>query len=713
MADITQWPGLFTRSDPHDIPFGGAVVQDNFQPVDGKLRVRPGLQSHTFPTDHPDITSTADVYCMYAWRQAATPYIAILCSNGVVYQADFASSNNESPVNVTRPSNWAHDRLGNLIRVNGKARGSLYNNTDAGGSNYYRNLGMTAPTGAPAATAAGSGGSLTAGTYWCAYRFVDDDGIASALSPVTQITAVDNDAITWSTVDGGNSSREQQNLELYRTASQEASVFYKVKTYDPAQTTLNWSDTASDNTISGYSSLSVLNPDGTLCARRQVVPPTNMDLVCAFQDRVFYASSDTTVTARRNVILYSEVDEPESVPATQNILVVQDNAGAADWITALGGFGSQLMIFQERHTYLLRYSYSPVVDGAITLWLSRGCINQRCWQKHEDVLYSMDMFGCWKMSGGQYSRISDPIADYWSDATICFTNKLWFFSSLDPVNNVIRWHVQFDGDEDSYTRPTRALCYDIETGAWWTESYPIELSGSVVVEQSGQMRTLIGAENDKILALNEGTSDIISTAVSGTVTASDATSITDSTAAFTAAMVDAPVVITGGTGQGQVRTITSRTATKLTVATWTTTPDTTSTYTVGGIKATYQSGLAPIPKKSTKEDDGERSLLITYAPTSNAEKIHVGLMWDHDTSAASMAQPGDDGGVSWKSGSTYITIDMEQDRSNLSNSPGYEAIRFRARNDDRVIGHRFLSFTFEAYAGSEAITIYDTEVEGV
>jgi hypothetical protein len=74
---------------------------------------------------------------------------------------------------------------------------------------------------------------------------------------------------------------------------------------------------------------------------------------------------------------------------------------------------------------------------------------------------------------------------------------------------------------------------------------------------------------------------------SGTATGAGATTLTQSTAAFYATgggLAGCHVRITGGTGIGQVRYISSNTATQLTVeSAWTTTPDTTSTYQIGEV----------------------------------------------------------------------------------------------------------------------------------
>lgn len=68
---------------------------------------------------------------------------------------------------------------------------------------------------------------------------------------------------------------------------------------------------------------------------------------------------------------------------------------------------------------------------------------------------------------------------------------------------------------------------------------------------------------------------------SGTATSATATTLVNAAKSWTASQwVNYQVRITGGLGAGQVRTITANTATTLTVATWTTTPDGTSTYAI-------------------------------------------------------------------------------------------------------------------------------------
>jgi hypothetical protein len=69
----------------------------------------------------------------------------------------------------------------------------------------------------------------------------------------------------------------------------------------------------------------------------------------------------------------------------------------------------------------------------------------------------------------------------------------------------------------------------------------------------------------------------------GTATSATATTLVDSGGGWTASQwINSQVRITGGTGAGQIRSITANTSTTLTVATWTVTPDATSTYSIEG-----------------------------------------------------------------------------------------------------------------------------------
>jgi len=129
--------------------------------------------------------------------------------------------------------------------------------------------------------------------------------------------------------------------------------------------------------------------------------------------------------------------------------------------------------------------------------------------------------------------------------------------------------------------------FRITTGKYYILNAGTQASGSFRVFDVGTMtwQTSLsitglpatwGTDGKLVLAYNFG--EIYAT---GTATAGGATTLTNGAKSWTVNQwANYQVRITGGTGLGQVRNITSNTSTVLTVPTWTTNPDATSTYAI-------------------------------------------------------------------------------------------------------------------------------------
>jgi hypothetical protein len=111
--------------------------------------------------------------------------------------------------------------------------------------------------------------------------------------------------------------------------------------------------------------------------------------------------------------------------------------------------------------------------------------------------------------------------------------------------------------------------YDYATNTWTTLS------------QTGLPASL--ATDGKLIATPSIVDGDFKTFATGTATSGTSTTIVQTGKTWTASSwINSQVRITGGTGAGQIRTITANTTDTLTVATWTTTPDSTSTYVIEG-----------------------------------------------------------------------------------------------------------------------------------
>jgi hypothetical protein len=120
--------------------------------------------------------------------------------------------------------------------------------------------------------------------------------------------------------------------------------------------------------------------------------------------------------------------------------------------------------------------------------------------------------------------------------------------------------------------------------------------------------------------------------ISGTATSGAATSLTDTGKTWVVnANVGDYLAITGGTGSGQVRRITSNTATALTVAAWTVQPAAASTYTI------YQGDTVNAPTMVVDEDFSFHDGLITFQSALTGVVVLLGTRSpDHLVAGATM-----------------------------------------------------------------------------
>ena len=215
----------------------------------------------------------------------------------------------------------------------------------------------------------------------------------------------------------------------------------------------------------------------------------------------------------RNTLVYSEVDEGESVPydTTEvegkvigyvNTVTIQENTGDDDEITGLMPYGYAMYVLKERHIYRLQ---NIANDPSVYMLTARGCLNNRTWCYHDGLAYLMDKSGIYAFDGQNVDPISLPIQNLWINSTINFNYAHWFFASVDPTNEVVRFHVRYSGDAG--TKPYRALCYHTRYKGWWEEEYPWQLGGACKADIDNVERCLVGGVDEQIWKVNEGFTD--------------------------------------------------------------------------------------------------------------------------------------------------------------------------------------------------------------
>jgi hypothetical protein len=263
---------------------------------------------------------------------------------------------------------------------------------------------------------------------------------------------------------------------------------------------------AASVTTGRFGALPIVLPNGQPNARRFQPPPTDKSSIVMFQDRAWYGV-DTSGT-EPNSLYFSEVDEPESVPDS-NELVIQENVKGTDKISALMPFGAAMVVFQQRHAYRLSYAAQPVIDASIILLAQRGCLNQRCWDTHDGVAYVVDSVGMYVFDGSNAVPLSDSVDTFWTDNIIHFASSKWFFVRVDPLTRIVRFfHAVSAG------MPDRALCYHPMTKAWWVEVYAQTFAASECVISGNRQKIVVGGQSGSLYLFDAGSQDIDSAGAS-------------------------------------------------------------------------------------------------------------------------------------------------------------------------------------------------------
>ena len=303
----------------------------------------------------------------------------------------------------------------------------------------------------------------------------------SDLSPIEDVDAGPNEKrdgcskMEWA-LEGVDPPDRCDRIELWRTSADQSLVFYRCEAYAVPSAngaTIVGEDTLTDEELfdpdrPNYAALPIVLPSGALNAYRFGQPRDDLEVGVAWQDRLWMGVS--TSGEQPNTLYYSEFDEFESCPDI-NELPIQNNTKSTDVITALVPFGSILLAVQHTHTYAVTYNTDPAVDATIQMISHRGALHQRAWDIHENIFYAADESGIYSMTrNGEVRDISMPIRDYFVSELIDFSKRDTFFLQVDPRTHILRFFttlIQYAEETPSF-----ALCYDIQSQHWWTESYP-------------------------------------------------------------------------------------------------------------------------------------------------------------------------------------------------------------------------------------------------
>lgn len=416
--------------------------------------------------------------------------------------------------------------------------------------------------------------------------------------------------------------------------------------------------------------------------------------------------------SERLTLFFSEADEFESIPATNAVQIQENFYDLQDELVGLAPHGTSMFLLMKHRILRLRFTRQPQVDTSINPFIdNRGCFNQRCWDVADELMFLMDAEGPYAFTGqGGYQGIGEAVQDYWRNSTIDFAKSKWFSVDVNPLEGVVRFRVAFTGD--SGTRPTRSLDYCYKTGCWTTCNWNQEVGGAARVDIAGKQRVVAGMEDDEVLLLDQGTTDIVTAQVRGTATSATSTTLTDSTASFATGVVNAPIAIISGPGKGDIRRIITRNSgTQVTVnAAWSETPTTESVYLIGAIEYRFKTGL----KKYAVDDEANmRAFRLAYQPTTNQANLDMRRYLNHNTTPENCISTNQFANVSWANGEPDYVVDLKSARTgSLQTASGFAKSEFNDGSNDNAIIDRWLACEIRGFQGDDRIELYNLDIQG-
>lgn len=688
--------------------------------------------------------------------------------------------------NIATPLTTCRLPRGDVLFANGLDKVQRWD----GFSASLENAGVPKPATQPTVTYATNSTYATSKSYY-GVQFLDDESIPGNMSTLSSFVAYSFTTLTYRAVPISSESRVTKR-RIWRSTTGQSVTLYLDKEISDNTTTIVTS-TKTDSSLIFQTEQRILNPDGSLAARRFGIPPSDKEVVVFHQDRTFYvvdakyreghlvltqniktftavgakltsqmvgrkvhvkgstrlytfSTFISTVSARlnpawasatnkfgeysielpvarKNIVDVSEPNEPEAVP-TANGIIPQSDGAVLDRQTGAMQLGSFLHILCERHIYRWTFLSDPKIDGAIFNSANRGCINQRCWCRAENVAYLMDRQGIYRFDGGSVDPLSFQIQDFFridsvnaDDTRINWDRAKWFHCSYYPGEDVVRFFVCLD----TSNYPKHAICIHHRTRQIWVEEYPWKVASSVVVPISGRHRLLLGSELETLYLTGVGTLDGPSSTITArqAVTATSAGTVTVATTQWTdAELTGAEVAVCAGQGKGQRRRIISAVSATGVVTVdrdWTTTLHTAtdtnpSTIQLCGVYWRYKTGIMRFEPDSSSV---YRRYQVVFDPTTSAGSIDFRKYSNRSATADTNYSQVD---VSPNTTGVNATTDYEINTKlalTYGDNDGAAWIRDDGNVDDRGPSDRFVAVEMSGFQNENPVVIHSIRYDGV
>lgn len=423
--------------------------------------------------------------------------------------------------------------------------------------------------------------------------------------------------------------------------------------------------------------------------------------------------------SERNKIYYSEAEEPEAVPQSQNEVLIQiSRVDDDDEIVGGYSFGADLYVAKERATYVVSSVRQPNLDAGVSMAFSRGLFNHWCSAHAEGMQFCMDRLGMYVTSGGKPEPIGEVFQNYWREQLIDFSVSEYFFVAVNQVTRTARFYVVLSGSGLSY--PGFVFCYNYILNRWWTETRPWSVTGAGTIRNVGARETYYELPAGFPPVYDDGyATDGVIAATTGVLSSynTETSDLTATTAVFTSAMVGAPIVFTSGNGRQQLGIINAFTSSTVVVIYGDihvpNEPAAGDTFVVGGIPWRLKTAMFDIPAIGARAPIDVTASFVPTAAAGNLLEVrhYLGHSSTPENAEIDIISEGETCGA--VKGSPNSTISMYVDKVAEAPNNGVARKSIGMSTSQSVPSYRNLTVELRGIAAGERHRITQLDIDGV
>ncbi|MDQ5884136.1 MAG: hypothetical protein QG556_474 [Pseudomonadota bacterium] len=475
-------------------------------------------------------------------------------------------------------------KINYLIGTNGQDFPFKYDGTT------YSLLSIATPTSSPTA-ANGIGGSLTGGAYFVAVTFIRDNGLGEVQesNPCTQVSVVvTNNRIVLTNVPI-STDPQVTGRRIYCTRPVGSILFRQGVIANNVSTSYNI------DTLVTVAGGTLLEYDHDPAPKAYMIESYKGYLILAgnpdFTDRVYISKYQNVWYFPQGELdinsatFFSIGERIMSIKSYYDLVFIFGENGNVFYLT--GGLGSPFQLSQIKN------------DQRVTALCDRATLVQ------ENFCYFLNTDGYWRTNGQVFQKVSEPLSSYFDTENQQYAtyNVYGFPTGFNQVTPCATYFKQLNQillfmPQSNQNYYVNNVCFAMHLsdivldGEVITPNYSIYTNFSTRCTASyyvnNTYKYLLTSQSDGFLYEAEK-GDFDGASINSTATSATATTLIDSTQAWTVnTYTQLWVTIRSGTGAGQSRVIISNTATELTVDhAWDVTPDSSSTFSIGGINYQY------------------------------------------------------------------------------------------------------------------------------